>query len=223
MATAPSMRAFIEDLRQVEDKTQRAILRFQYEVGVAIVRRTQERIKATFGQGRQMAGYAARQALTERAYGGSARRSGRGGGLMNSVVLAREGESIGVSVGGPGVPYAAAHEEGATITPRNSRFLTIPFGPRFAGTRAREHALRFAMGVMVDGEPVGAALILRGAVQAKDGSVSADNVAFVLRRRVTIPARPYFAPAIDEATRGPELRTKIMELLGRDRLTVTVE
>lgn len=223
MTVSASMQQFVADLRACESRIERSILQFQYQLGIAVVKQTQLNIRRTFGKGQQMPDYPARQAITERVYGRSARRSGRGGGLHGSVMLEYEGRSVSVSVGGPGVPYAAAHEQGATITPRTAKYLTIPYNPPFAGTRAREHDLKFARGVIVNGEPIGAALLLRGAHVGRDGSVFESQVAFVLRKKVTIPPRPYFEPAVLAVTRGPEMRQRMMTLLGRDAFGVTVE
>ncbi len=223
MTTSASMRQFIADLSATRSALEKAILRFQFETGTAIVKQTRHNISRSFGKGQQMSGHPPKSSLTERGYGATARTSGRGGGLFGSVAMEYEGKAISVSVGGPGVPYANAQEHGATIVPRRSRYLTIPYNPKFVGTRAREHQLDFVRNVIVNGEPIGAALILRGAHRGRDGSVFESDVAFVLRRRVTIKPRPYFQPAIDAVTSGTELRARMMTLLGRETMGVTVE
>lgn len=61
------------------------------------------------------------------------------GNLLNSTSVELEnGEPI-VTVGGSAVPYAAAHEFGATIIPRDVKWLTIPNGRENAGKKAREY------------------------------------------------------------------------------------
>lgn len=226
MAKDPSIIRFLAELKETESGIEQAIKRFQLSLGLAILKQVQTNIKAAFGKDRVADGHPGKSAITERGYGGSARRGGRGGGLFGSAELAVRDGQVTVTVGGPGAPYAAIHETGGVITPKRAQWLTLPFNARFAGTRAREHDLRFARGVKTDVpgfEEIGAALILRGARQRRDGFVAASRIGYILAKRVTIPARPYFQPAVDAVIRGPGLRRQMAEHLGRVRIEVKVE
>lgn len=222
MATSPTMARFIADLKAASTEIEKATLRLQYEAATLILGQVQANIKANFGPD---GATPERSAITQRGYGATARRGGRGGGLFQSAMLAYEGQAIAVTVGGPGVPYAALQEQGGTVRPVNARYLTIPFSPAYGGTRAREHDLRFQRGVRtgVPGfETISAALVRRGARPGPGGRYGADDIAFILARKATIPARPYFQPAVDLVVRGPALRQKLAALLGRSRFGVVV-
>lgn len=103
---------------------------------------------------------------------------------------------------GGAVPYARIHEEGGTIRPKRGRFLKIPVGPALTGAGVsrlppgRSGDFRFVP------NPRGGVLV------GRDGKVW-----FVLKRQVTIPARPYLAPAI--ATIQPRLADDLTRLLRR--------
>ena len=118
-----------------------------------------------------------------------------GGGSFSIVLRA------GTPDGGR-VPYARIHEEGGTIRPKRGRFLKIPVGPALTGAGVsrlppgRSGDLRFVP------TPKGGVLV------GRDGQVW-----FVLKRQVTIPARPYLAPAI--ATIQPRLADDLTRLLRR--------
>lgn len=60
------------------------------------------------------------------------------GALRNSLILGVENGIPLVEAGGAGVPYAAAHEFGATIIPKNVNWLTIPNGRENYGKNARD-------------------------------------------------------------------------------------
>lgn len=209
----PSIRRFIQELEQVRDKTLQAMMRFQLELGIKIQAQTQDNIKATFGRGR-----GPRSELTQRAYGSTARRAGRGGGLFQSVNLERtQGGAVTVSVGGPGVPYAAIHEFGGTVLPVTAKFLTIPFQPKYAGARAGEFNLQFGV------DPAwGRVLVRAGARQGVDGLYEDSDIAYVLRRSATIPPRPYFQPAVEKVTQNESVRETMRRLIGRSKLNVEV-
>lgn len=206
-----SIQAFFQDLREAETLVKKQMLRFQLELAQGIAWKTQDNIRKIFAQ----KGGLARSAITRRAMGNTARTSGAGGGLFNSVQVERPaGGAVSVSVGGPGTPYAAVHEYGGVITPKKGKYLTIPFQPRFVGTRAREFNLFFDQ----DDEwgPV-----LR--LDAYRGDGDDDSIAFLLRRRVRIPARPYLRPAIDETTKDPAVRAMMKRFMGTDRFDIKVE
>lgn len=106
---------------------------------------------------------------------------------------------------GGAVPYARIQEEGGTIRPKKSRFLKIPVGP--ALTRAGVPRLPPRRGAGGDGlrfVPRGAG----GVLVAPDGQVW-----FVLKRSVTIPARPYLRPALEAVQ--PRLADDLVRLVRR--------
>ena len=100
MAKEFSVEQFFKELREVENSVTRAMLRFHFELASDIRNKTQDNIKATFGAGK---GY--KSEITKRGYGSSGRRQGRGGGLMNSVMIERTSDGmLMVTAGGRGVP-----------------------------------------------------------------------------------------------------------------------
>jgi phage gpG-like protein len=207
-----SISQFFEKLREVENQTLREMMRFQLELGLKIQNQVRENIKATFGKGR-----GSKSEITERAYGSTARRAGRGGNLFQSVALERSTDgSVTVSAGGPGVPYAAIHEKGGVIRPVRAKFLTIPFQPKYAGTRAREHDLYFDFD-----EEWGP--VLRQETYGRSSRSEESTIAFLLRRKATIPARPYFQPAVDKVTADQSVKDVMVRLIGRSSLEVSVK
>lgn len=208
------MQQFFRDLEAAQDKVERATLRFQFDLATKIADQTQKNIKRIFGQKEG----APRSEITLRAQGRTGRSSGRGGGLLGSVALERTTDGgVQVSVGGPGVPYAAIHEMGGVVTPKASLFLTIPFQPKYQGTRASEHELYFS----VD-EKWGPVLLVESWGKRK-GAPTEKNIAFLLRKRARIPARPYLAPAVAKVTQEPEVRAMMRRLLKTDKIEVNVE
>lgn len=87
-------------------------------------------------------------------------------------------------VGSFGIPYARIHEFGGTITPKTARKLAIPINKEFEGRRARDVPGLFR------GKGRSNDILFK---KNADGSIMA---AFVLKDSVTIPPRPYLAPAI---------------------------
>jgi phage gpG-like protein len=131
-----------------------------------------------------------------RAYGRATtlltRRSGRLSGSIVGRVQKRPGYiAVRLSAGGGGedVKYAAIHEHGGTITPKKGKYLRFPVSDD-AFTQ--------------NNDPKGAG-VSRGA----GGSVWASV------RSVTIPARPYLKPSIDEieARMIPEVRRVLRGVL----------
>lgn len=105
--------------------------------------------------------------------------------LTNSVTAEPEGTDV--TIGPRNVVYAAIHEFGGTITAKKAQYLAIPVtgdakaagSPRsFPGTL---HAQGFggAVGTLVD---------------------EAGHVQYVLKKSVTLPAKPYLRPALVEHT-----------------------
>jgi phage gpG-like protein len=100
--------------------------------------------------------------------------------------------------GGADVKYAATHEFGATITPKNSKMLRIPIPGGPALTRAGVD--RFATPLRATGAG-------QFAIQKSGGKLYLINTAakgkaaarpwYVLRYSVKIPARPFMGPAFE--------------------------
>ena len=110
------------------------------------------------------------------------------GRLSNSIgfEVERRGDVTALTLGSRGIPYAAIHEFGGDITAKKSRYLTIPLKPEFKGRSAREFSDLFFM-------KIGSNNFL---VQKLDNGRL--NFAYLLRERVSIPARPYLRPAIQK-------------------------
>ncbi len=80
---------------------------------------------------------------------------------------------------GTNLEYAAIHEFGGVILPKNARFLAIPVGTLVGSPRLHDlHVARTRGGTYLLMDQAG-------------------NVQYLLRRSVTIPARPYMRPALD--------------------------
>lgn len=138
-------------------------------------------------------------------------RSGRlRASITSSVEQAAGNFAIVLRAGTEGgtVPYARIHEEGGTIRPKKAQFLKIPVGPALTGAGVPRLPARRGAG----GRSQKAQSALRFAPTAKGGVLIAPDgqVWYVLRRQVTIPARPYLAPALRAVE--PQLQT------GLDRL-----
>ena len=105
------------------------------------------------------------------------------GNLRGSITSEIEGETA-VTIGPRNVKYAAIHEFGGTITPKNAQFLAIPVTneARYAGSPRRFPGQLHAQ--MAGGG---------GALIDENGDIQ-----YALKRSVTIPARPYVRPAVDE-------------------------
>lgn len=211
------MTSFFRELQNTQDQTKRAIMQFQYDIASQILALTQRNIKKVFGV------TSGRSTLTLMSRGSTARRSGRGGGLLQSANIERVPGGVAVVVGGSGAPYAAVHEEGGTITPKSSKYLTIPAQPKYGGKRAREFSdLRFGFAA-----GYGPVLMVRDWNKKNGRSANAGvdpkSIAFILRESVTIPARPYLRPAVDEATQDDKVKARMRQLLGRNNFGVEVE
>lgn len=142
----------------------------------------------------------------------SARKLGASGGLRNSVATTVVNDQrFIVSVGNSEIPYAAIHEHGGEIKPKSSKYLTIPasisggrldfFNPITSGQRAGEFNLKFQyLEYNGRGGPrIGKFLTFRTAVrQTKSRTARANSVAYFLAKRVNMPKRPYFQPAVDD-------------------------
>ncbi len=116
-------------------------------------------------------------------------------GLLRESISASAVTDLVVQIG-TSLVYAAIHEFGGEITPKNRQYLAIPLTneSRNRGPRDYPEPLRF--------------------VPIADGALLVDNAGdaqYVLRDSVTIPARPYLRPAID--TNRQEIEDAIGEAL----------
>ncbi len=104
------------------------------------------------------------------------------------------------------VKYARIHEKGGTIVPRNKQWLTIPMSPaKTAAGVARGSARSFrSLMFMPDSNNPERAYL----VHAFSGALF-----FLLVKRVTIPARPYLRPSMEEASN--RLPAALAPLLGQ--------
>ena len=99
---------------------------------------------------------------------------------LTEQVIEQSADYVEVEVG-TNLEYAAIHEYGGTIRPKSSKYLAIPVGS-YTGSPSKHGDLKLrktANGnlVMVD---------------------ASGSVQYVLKSSVTIPARPYLRPAVDE-------------------------
>lgn len=106
------------------------------------------------------------------------------GRLINSIRSKVTNE--GLTVGSYGVPYAAIHEFGGEIAARNARYLTIPMSAEFKGRSAREFSDLFVKRIG------NRAYLVR---QNEGGGL---QFCYMLRERVTMPARPFMKPAVEK-------------------------
>ncbi len=118
------------------------------------------------------------------------------GRLLNSIGRSKKvrEEGSGVFIGeiGPkGVPYAAIHEFGGTIVPTKAQALTIP---TYENTRKDGNPKRSVAELFSKHN----AFIANGMIFAKRGKGVGAQIEpmFLLKKSVTIPARPYMQPAI---------------------------
>lgn len=219
MPVNTSVSTFIAELRSVQDATLKKLMRFQIDTALAIQKQAQENVKATFGADKPD-----RSDLTVRSAGTSAATTGRSGALLNSILIERYGmRGLAVVAGGTGVPYAAIHEGGGVVTPRRARMLTIPFQAAARGHRAREFDLKVVSKTRVAGEDLGPALVRRGAKPWIGAIYHDEDVFYVLRRRVTIPVRPYLKPAVDKVTAAQNVRNLLIKYFGGGSLGVIVQ
>lgn len=100
-----------------------------------------------------------------------------------------------VLIGSFGIPYARIHEYGGTITPKEAKALAIPIDPRFKGRRAKNVENLFR---------------LKDILYQKRGK--GLIAAFVLKKSVFIPPRPWLTPAfITRRKRVNEILNSIVE------------
>lgn len=104
------------------------------------------------------------------------------GNLRDAITAEPQGYNV-VVIGPGNVIYAAIHEFGGTITPKSATYLAVPMSDtaRATGSPRGMPGLRF--------------------VPTASGGVLMDRAGtahYALVKSVTIPARPYLRPALDE-------------------------
>jgi len=108
-----------------------------------------------------------------------------------------------VAAGGD-VKYAATHEFGATITPKNAKMLRIPFpgGPALTGAGVDRFAtpLRATAAGQFTLAGWGNRMYLISTNRAQTGRGKNARMGpwYILKQSVKIPARPFLRPAFDE-------------------------
>lgn len=101
--------------------------------------------------------------------------------------------------GSTDVGYALIHEVGGTIVPKRAKFLAVPVTEAAKRTSSPRQMPGLRYGQTSGGQPV-----------LVDAS---GKVQYLLRRKVTIPARPYLRPAAD--LKYPELAGNIRKAWNR--------
>lgn len=116
------------------------------------------------------------------------------GGIDIVTYAHEDGKGVEGVWGVHDVDYALIHELGGTIEPKNAKFLAIPVTEtaRRAGSPRNMSGLAYAQ--TAKGQPV--------LLNSESGMVH-----YLLRKSVTIPARPYLRPAAD--VKYPELPSNI--------------
>jgi phage gpG-like protein len=125
---------------------------------------------------------------------------------------------IGVDV--EKAPYARIHEHGGTIRPKRSQFLAIPLDAartakgvaRFSARQLFENpqSAGYLDAFIHNGVIFGVKQRVRGRGKNKESVQGLGSIEplFALKRQVTMPARPYLRPAIEDR------RAWILEQLG---------
>jgi len=105
----------------------------------------------------------------------------RTGRLKGSLTHEETGDTLEVSAGGADeVDYAAIHHYGGTIRPKKKKFLTIPFPGGPADQRVPLRAADF-----------NDTFVAKGIIFQDRGENIRPEPLFILKKSVTIPARPY--------------------------------
>jgi hypothetical protein len=201
-ATETTIHNFMQDLKIVRDKTLKSMMQFQLEIAQGLQSNIQQNILNTFGGDRSD-----RSPLTRASMGGTAATQGRSGALYRSVQIEGSGDGLSVTVGGVGVPYAAAQEWGMHIYPKRSKYLTIPISSDFRGHRAREFDL-----IMGTDPQWGLVLMTRMGIAA-----------YALRKHVEIKPRPYIQPAIDAMQTNEKVKVALMASFAPLQAEVIIE
>lgn len=135
--------------------------------------------------------------------------------IASSVEAAGESLYLVLRAGGVGtdkdVKYARLQELGGTVRPIKGKYLAIPVGPaKTAAGVSRYASPRDVPGLVFVQSLKGQPLLVQ--LTGKGGKAKV-TVWYVLRRSVTVRARPYLKPAIDAAAAA--LPGQISEALGR--------
>ena len=125
--------------------------------------------------------------------------------LANSITVEVQRNGAGVTaLVGPTVEYGRIQELGGTVHPTRAKFLAIPateMARKIGSPRSYPGKLRFV------GDDNSGALV----------SESGETV-YVLRKQVTLPAKPYLRPALDE--HKPEIVDAVKAVIGNGILEV---
>lgn len=116
----------------------------------------------------------------------------RTGALLNSVsrtkrVYEENGVIIG-QIGTEGVQYAAIHEFGGTVVPKNKQFLALP-------TDQNRRADGLPVMTTTELRNTGRSFIRDHIIYLQEGKKITPM--FVLKRSINIPARPYLSTALE--------------------------
>jgi phage gpG-like protein len=124
------------------------------------------------------------------------RRTGRLVGAMNYAVRDEAGNVVG-RVGNSAI-YAHIHEFGKTITAKNSKYLTIPLPAAMTPAGVLRKPARQWENTFVSS----------GIIWQRKEKGQRSIPLFVLKKSVTIPARPYFSTGLKET------QPEIFKLIG---------
>jgi phage gpG-like protein len=97
------------------------------------------------------------------------------GKLKNSIRYRVSGQKIVISAGGAGMPYAAIQHTGGVIKPRRAKYLAIPLNSIAKAKSPRDFKKTF----------------IRKGIIYLEGDNGVVTPMYVLKKSVTIPARPY--------------------------------
>lgn len=179
---------FAKEVKNEADYIRKTMLRVAFDMATEIRNRTIRNIDNQFSK----PGNGSKFPYVERRSTGA---------LRQSVLLAMVGRIPTVTVGGLAAPYAAIQELGGIVTPKGSKYLTIPGNDKTVGHRAGEFDLNFGYAETKDGKTLPALLFATTV-----GKVAkASDVAYWLVKRTTIKANPYFEPAVNSVSKDADL------------------
>lgn len=130
---------------------------------------------------------------------GLQRRTGR---LLNvwgeNKTVDVSGNTATGTISSKGVPYAAIHEFGGKIRSQGKK-LSIPLSPNRRADGAPKITLKELFGGLGSRVFITKNGVVMLATQAKKNKFTKMTPMFVFKDEVTIPARPYIRPAIEES------------------------
>lgn len=152
----------------------------------------------------------------KRQFPGSSPRGGytKSGRLLNAIYSDYDAPNLRSFVGVKGVPYGAIHEYGGKIVPKKAKFLWQPsaeknqkgskyrrmtpgeFYKRSREPRWGQIGQNYVFWKTKTGSTIAAVFEKVGKYKERFTPL------FFLRKKVTIPARPYIAPGIQQAIKG---------------------